>query len=217
MSLSKRLIACVNYTDGFNKLADIGTDHALLPIHAVEQGYVSTALAIDNKEGPFVIATANVLRHSLKEKIKVVLGDGIAKIDDETDVVVISGMGGKLIADILLKDSRRNVKRFVLQSNVDSDYIRRSLKEINYKIIDELVIEENNKFYDIIIVEPGSAVYTGFEEMFGPINLKLKPYFFVKKIEKEIGQLEKILPRIEKQDQRIPIKARIQLLKEALK
>ena len=68
MSLSKRLLACAQYTDGFMKLADIGTDHALLPIYCINEGYVSQALAIDNKEGPYVIAYSNVKKNDLNHK-----------------------------------------------------------------------------------------------------------------------------------------------------
>ena len=125
MSLSKRLFTCARYTDGFVKLADIGTDHALLPIHCINEGYVLNALAIDNKEGPYVIAFSNVKKQGLEDKISVILSDGIKDIDDDVDVVVISGMGGSLISDILQKDPVRNVKRFVLQPNNDSKSIRK--------------------------------------------------------------------------------------------
>ena len=74
MKISKRLSTCLKYTEGFNKLADIGTDHALLPINAVTLGYVSSAQAIDNKQGPFVIAYSNVLKYELNDKVEVILG-----------------------------------------------------------------------------------------------------------------------------------------------
>jgi tRNA (adenine22-N1)-methyltransferase len=89
VKISKRLSICLKYTEGFNKLADIGTDHALLPINAITLGYVSSAQAIDNKQGPFVIAYSNVLKYELNNKIEVVLGDGIQKIDSDVDCVVI--------------------------------------------------------------------------------------------------------------------------------
>ena len=102
MKISKRLSTCLKYTEGFNKLADIGTDHALLPINAVTLGYVSSAQAIDNKQGPFVIAYSNVLKYELNDKVEVILGDGIKKIDSDVDCVVISGMGGSLAGLFLL-------------------------------------------------------------------------------------------------------------------
>ena len=216
IKLSLRLLTCARYTDGFMNLADIGTDHALLPIHAINEGYVLKAQAIDNKEGPFVIAYANVKRQSLSDKIKVVKADGLSKIDDDTDVVVIAGMGGKLIKDIMLKDSLKNVKRFVLQPNNDTKKVREMLKEINFRIIDELVIKDGRKYYDIIVIESGESNLTSFECEFGPINLKTKPFFFQERVEKEMAKLNRVLDTMP-EVHRLSVKARIELLKEALK
>jgi tRNA (adenine22-N1)-methyltransferase len=217
MSLSKRLLACAQYTDGFLKLADIGTDHAQLPIYAVEHGYVYKALAIDNKEGPFVIAYSNVKKANLSHKIEVLKGDGINKIDDEVDVLVISGMGGKLIASILRKDSLRNVKRVILQANIDSSIVRSTMNEIGFKIVDELVLKEAKKYYDIIVFERGKQTLSAFECDFGPINLELKPFYFVEKVEKEKRNLTNILNKMEDPSHKVAVNARLMLLEEALK
>jgi tRNA (adenine22-N1)-methyltransferase len=217
VSLSKRLLTCARYTDGFVKVADIGTDHALLPIHCIQEGYVLNALAIDNKEGPYVIAYSSVKKQGLENKIEVILGDGINKIDDDVDVVVISGMGGGLVADILTKDSIKNVRRFVLQPNNDPKSVRQALMTIGFKIIDELVIKDNHKYYDIIVAEPGKMELTSFVSEFGPINLNLKPHFYVERINKEIAKLEKVVENLKDSPNALSVKARIQLLKEALK
>lgn len=216
MALSKRLLACANYTDGFNKLADIGTDHAQLPIHCVNEGFVYNALAIDNKEGPFVIAYSNVKKASLDHKIKVIKGDGISKIDDDVDVVVISGMGGHLISSIIEKDERKNVKRFILQPNSDAPEVRTKLLELGYKLVDELVIVDQKKYYDIMVFELGEQQLSLFELEFGPINLKHKPYYFIERLEKEKRGLLKFLDRITDPSQKIAVHARIKLIEEAL-
>ncbi len=217
MQLSKRLLACVRYTDGFLKLADIGTDHAYLPIHAVEQGYVYSALAIDNKEGPYVIAYANVKKAQLSSKISVIKGEGISKIDNEVDVVVISGMGGQLISKIVENDSHKSVRRFILQPNSDSGHVRTTMNNLGYKIVDELVLKDAKKYYDIIVFEKGEQKLTSFEADFGPINLQLKPLYFVEKVEKEKRNLVRIAEKIEVKSQKMSIEARIMLLEEALK
>ena len=217
MKISKRLSACLKYTEGFNKLADIGTDHALLPINAVTLGYVSSAQAIDNKQGPFVIAYSNVLKYELNSKVEVILGDGIKKIDSDVDVVVISGMGGNLISDILLKDDKQNVKRFILQPNNDSHLVRSAIETIGFNIVDELVLNDNHKTYDLIIADIGKANYSEIELQFGPINIKEKPYFFIKRIEKEIAKLNKVLPHITTQSRKEEIESRLKLLEEVIK
>ena len=217
MKISKRLSACLKYTEGFNKLADIGTDHALLPINAVTLGYVSSAQAIDNKQGPFVIAYSNVLKYELNSKVEVILGDGIEKIDSDVDVVVISGMGGNLISDILLKDDKQNVKRFILQPNNDSHLVRAAIEAIGFNIVDELVLNDNHKTYDLIIADIGKANYSEIELQFGPINVKEKPHFFIKRIEKEIAKLNKVLPHITTQSRKEEIESRLKLLEEVIK
>ena len=217
MKISKRLSACLKYTEGFNKLADIGTDHALLPINAVTLGYVSSAQAIDNKQGPFVIAYSNVLKYELNSKVEVILGDGIKKIDGDVDVVVISGMGGNLISDILLKDDKQNVKRFILQPNNDSHLVRAAIETIGFNIVDELVLNDNHKTYDLIVADIGKANYSEIELQFGPINIKEKPYFFIKRIEKEIAKLSKVLPHITTQSRKEEIESRLKLLEEVIK
>lgn len=217
MKISKRLSACLKYTEGFNKLADIGTDHALLPINAVTLGFVSSAQAIDNKQGPFVIAYSNVLKYELNSKVEVILGDGIKKIDSDVDVVVISGLGGSLISGILLKDNKQNVKRFILQPNNDSHLVREALVDIGFHIVDELVLNDNRKTYDLIVADLGVVKYSKLELQFGPINLKEKPYFFVRRIEKEMAKLTKVLPHITTQSRKEEIESRLKLLKEVIK
>ena len=217
MKISKRLSTCLKYTEGFNKLADIGTDHALLPINAVTLGYVSTAQAIDNKQGPFVIAYSNVLKYELNDKVEVILGDGIKKIDSDVDCVVISGMGGSLVSDIILKDDIQNIKRFILQPNNDSNLVRKAIVEIGFHIVDELVFSDNHKTYDLIVADKGASQYNKLEIEFGPINLKEKPFFFIKRIEKEMVKLNKVLPHITTQSRKIEINSRLKLLEEVIK
>lgn len=217
MKISKRLSACLKYTEGFNKLADIGTDHALLPINAVTLGYVTSAQAIDNKQGPFIIAYSNVLKYELNNRVEVILGNGLEKIDDDVDVVVISGLGGSLVSDILNQGNIRNVKRFILQPNNDSNLVREAIVNIGFHIIDELVLSDNRKTYDLIVADIGAAKYSKIELQFGPINLKEKPFFFIQRIEKEIAKLNKVLPHITTQSRLEEIKARLELLKEVIK
>ena len=198
-------------------LADIGTDHALLPINAVTLGYVSSAQAIDNKQGPFVIAYSNVLKYELNNKIEVVLGDGINKIDSDVDCVVISGMGGSLVSDIILKDDKQNIKRFILQPNNDSNLVRKALSDIGFHIADELVFSDNNKIYDLIVADSGFKQYNDLEIEFGPINLKEKPHFFIQRIEKETAKLKKVLPHITTESRKTEIISRLKLLEEVIR
>ncbi|AIO19009.1 tRNA (adenine(22)-N(1))-methyltransferase [Candidatus Izimaplasma bacterium HR1] len=216
MKLSRRLSLCAKYTDGFLNLADIGTDHALLPIVCVKNGYVIKAQAIDNKRGPFVIAFSNVKRYNQQDRISVKLSDGISEIDEDTDVVVIAGMGGDLISQILSKDDKKNVKRFILQPNNNPEIIRAILKSINYKIYDELVFEDQKKMYDIIVIEQGESDLTEIEIEFGPINLKNKSHYFLKRLNKEYEYLKLVVKNVENIVEKEKIKTRLNQIEEVL-
>lgn len=216
MHLSKRLEVCVNFTDGFLNLADIGTDHAQLPIAAIQRGYVSKAQAIDNKYGPYVIAFSTVKKWEMEQKIKVILGDGLEKIDDDTDVCVIAGMGGDVIKDILTAHSTKNIKRLILQPNKDAHKIRAILKDINFKVIDELVLEEQNIIYNIIVLERGQQELTEDQIMYGPVNLREKPFYFKKKLNQEVIQTEFILSQKISDSDKQTLELKLKKLKELL-
>lgn len=216
MELSKRLEACVQYTAGFLHLADIGTDHAFLPIEAVLRGHVMDAIAIDNKFGPYLQALQNVKKYMLKDRISVRFGDGLEKISDETDVVVISGMGGELIAKILQDGDHRNVKRFVCQPNRDADAVRKAGMELGYHIVDELVLLDNSKFYDVVVLEPGQASYSHDELEYGPINLIQRPYHFLKRLEHQIVQYRTLQKDISSEERLAEIRKTIHKLEEIL-
>lgn len=214
--MSKRLQACLNYTRKFNNLADIGTDHALLPIEAVKEGYVYKAQAIDNKYGPFLRATKNVKAYDLKDKIKVKLGDGLEKIEADTDVAVVSGLGGSTMRDILLAKANLSLKRIILNANNNPYQVRAILSQIDYHIIDELVIKEAGKYYFLIVLEPSFTPLTKQEVLFGPVNLKEKTHFFKEYYKKELKNYESILTQIEQAKDKKPIQQQITEIKEVL-
>jgi len=216
MPLSKRLHTCLQFTRGFNKLADIGTDHAFLPIQAIKEGYVYKAQAIDNKEGPYEIAKSNVEKLGLENKIQVLHSEGLKDIDEDVDVVTINGLGGRVIKDILLEGPLHKVKRFVLQANNEASRIRRILPEIGFMILDELVFEEHGRIYDLLVLERGKKNYTDLEIEYGPKNLKEKPHFFIKRIEKEIKKYENIMPLVTTKEQQAEIDAKIAELRSVL-
>lgn len=212
MHLSKRLETCLRYTEGFQRLADIGTDHAMLPIEAVLRGNVMTAIAIDNKFGPYLQARTNVKKYQVENRVKVVLGDGLDKVDSDTDVVVISGLGGDSIATILEGAKDLNVKRFVLQANNNAYKIRASLSKIGYALLDELVLADQDVIYDVLVLEPGQSEMSELELEFGPINLRDKPHYFIQRIHSEIDHYKRILSQVTTEDRKHMIQQKIDTL-----
>jgi tRNA (adenine22-N1)-methyltransferase len=216
MQLSRRLEACLTYTEGYLHLADIGTDHAMLPIVAVLRGNVMDAIAIDNKFGPYLQARNNIKKYDVSDRVRVRLGDGLEKISEETDVVVISGMGGETIATILHEGDHQNVKRFILQPNRDAALVRRTAVRLGYGIQDELVLEDGGKFYDVLVIERMETSYSEDELDFGPVHLRTRPHYFIKRLEHELEQYRSALAKAQAEDQIDTLRATIARLEAIL-
>lgn len=104
--LSKRLRAVAAFVQRGSRLADVGSDHAYLPLFLVEKGIVDFAVAGEVVQGPYQSALTNVAQAGKEKLIQVRLANGLAAIQerDRIDTITIAGMGGRLIADILEAD-----------------------------------------------------------------------------------------------------------------
>ncbi len=138
-------------------VADIGTDHAYLPAFLIENNICSSAIAADIGKGPLenarkVVSTSK----DLSEKIELRLSDGLKEIEaDEVDDIVIAGMGGILIAEILtaapwVKDKE---KRLILQPMSHAEDVRKYLCENRFEIIKEKACTDGKHNYIIIVAE----------------------------------------------------------------
>lgn len=136
-------------------LADIGTDHAYIPVEAVGRGIVSCAIASDIGEGPAAAAREHVAMAGLEGKIKVVVADGLAGVDASfacPDIIVITGMGGNLIMQILEdgKEKAHAAKDLVLSPQSDIPLFRTYLMGAGYETISESIVLDEGKYYFII-------------------------------------------------------------------
>lgn len=194
MKISKRLQECANHVAPYKIVADVGTDHALLPIYLIKEGIADHVTASDVGEGPLGFAKRNVQKEGF-DNINIVLSDGIKHIDDNIEVVIVSGMGGKLISDIISEDLR-NVNRLILQPNMASDILRRKLQSLGFYISDEVLIRDSNIYYEVIVADRGEMKLTKQEELFGPVLLKNKDKNFVDYWTLELSKLQKTLKNI---------------------
>ena len=139
------------------KVADIGTDHAYLPAYLVENGICPSAIAADIGEGPLENARKVVsASHLLSEKIELRLSDGLEKISsEEADDVVIAGMGGILIGEILTKAPwvKSEEKRLILQPMSHAEDVRKYLCENGFEIIKEKASTDGKHNYVVIVAE----------------------------------------------------------------
>lgn len=157
--LDPRLMTVYDFIRDGRVFADIGTDHAYLPCYAVLSGKSPSAFACDVKDGPLLHAAATVKKYKLDEKITFVKTYGLMYMDDLAfDDIVIAGMGGELIADIIrlspyLKDLKYN---FVLQPMLSKDKLREFLFDNGFNIINDVYCVSQGRFYTVI-----NAVYDG--------------------------------------------------------
>lgn len=197
ITLNQRLTSVCNYLVP-GKLADIGSDHAYLPIYAIQNNLISSAIAGEVIKGPYEAARKNVLVNQLNDVIDVRLGDGLSVISKSESIqnITICGMGGPLIAKILKEGKEHLVQgpRLVLQSNIQTEALRYTLMSINYHIVDEIIMEEKGYIYEIVVAEYNttSENLNNKELKFGPMLLQKKNEIFYKKWNHELEALKHI-------------------------
>jgi len=167
--LGARLSACADFVRKGNKLADIGTDHALLPIWLVRSGIVNTAIAADLREGPLRSAAENAEKHQVSEQITTKLSDGLQNIqENEADDIVIAGMGGTLILKIIneapwLKNLH---KQLILQPMKDVHDLRKGLAEEGFGIKKEKAVLDTRPYTIMSVYYTGQKKTLSLFEMY---------------------------------------------------
>jgi tRNA (adenine22-N1)-methyltransferase len=225
--LSKRLEAVASFVPTGAVLADIGSDHAYLPCYLMHKEVISRAIAGEVVKGPYDSAVRQVRTEGLTENITVRLADGLAAVhpDDLVDTVTIAGMGGPLIVSILEKhpEALENVTRLVLQPNIHAKVIREWAVQNGWAILNEEILEEDGKIYEILVLQRGEETLTDAEILLGKQLMAAKSEVFVEKWTKEIANWERVLQSIEKAEatpdikkKRAELHALIDLVKEAL-
>ncbi|MCT4786649.1 tRNA (adenine(22)-N(1))-methyltransferase [Exiguobacterium aestuarii] len=201
--LDRRLKQVVDYIPKGSVLADIGSDHAYVPCYALQQGIISKGIAGEVNVGPMEAAKAQVDLIGAREVIDVRLGDGLAVLqEDEATCISICGMGGSLIRSILEsgKEKLGAVERLILQPNVDGQHVRSWLLENGYVLVEEAIVEENDKVYEILVGEKGTeTIYSDdlnertWQLLFGPYLIQERPEPFKLKWSREADKLEYVL------------------------
>ncbi|MEI4769525.1 tRNA (adenine(22)-N(1))-methyltransferase TrmK [Psychrobacillus sp. FJAT-51614] len=201
-NLSERLKTVASFVPENSIIADIGSDHAYLPCYLVHSGKISRAIAGEVVKGPFESAQKQVKSEGLEKHIDVRFGDGLEVIQptDGVQTVTIAGMGGPLIAAILEEGKERllTVETLILQPNIHAKAIREWAINNEWKIIDETILEEHGKIYEIIMLKRGKMTLTDRELLFGPILINNKSVVFEKKWINESNEWRRILDQFNK-------------------
>lgn len=154
--LDNRLKLCADFVRNGAKLADIGTDHAYLPVWLCRIGRCPCAIAADINPEPLKRGQSTIIESGMSGRIETRLSDGLKDIkSEETDDIVIAGMGGELIAKILSECSfaADSSKHFILQPMTKSEVLIAWLCENGFKILKQDCCVASGKCYTVILAE----------------------------------------------------------------
>ena len=187
MNLTMRLKTVADLAGESVSLADIGTDHAYIPIYLMQKGLISKAVAADINKGPLERADKNIRKAGLSGKITLRQSDGLDNIkDNEAETVVIAGMGGEIISHMLEKPKPIGIKKMVIQPMTDIPLVRKKLHENGMIITAERLAAEKDKIYTVISCEYGTNQTFSDEDYIVSPFIKDDP-LFGEYIKKQLG------------------------------
>ncbi|MFF2090303.1 tRNA (adenine(22)-N(1))-methyltransferase [Paenibacillus sp. NPDC058174] len=174
LKISKRLQTIADFVTPGSRTADIGSDHAMLPVYLLQTNRVPSAIAGELNQGPYEAARKQAMDAGLLKRLDVRRGDGLSVLQPgEADTVTIAGMGGALMSDILEagygQGKLEGVRELVLQPNVGEDIVRNWLIKRGWYLQAELILEEDGKIYEVLHAvklqdDPTGAALTALEE-----------------------------------------------------
>ncbi|CAI2605295.1 tRNA (adenine(22)-N(1))-methyltransferase [Apilactobacillus kunkeei] len=200
--LSQRLKVVADFVPQNSRVADIGSDHAYLPVYLMKQKQIKFGIASEVAQGPLDNAIQEIKDEGLSDRIDTRLADGLLSVqpEDRIDCVTIAGMGGTLIKNILEngKSHLSGDELLILQPNVGENRLRTWLMNNQYEISDETILREDGHTYEIIVAKKTDKTvkYTEQEIKFGPFLLKQHSDVFVEKWENEIERIEMVIDQM---------------------
>lgn len=193
MNLKGRLKAIADMLEKCETLIDVGTDHGYVPIYAILNGICEKAVASDIKQGPANNARKNIEKYNMQERATVRISDGLRNIAyEEIDAIVIAGMGGLLIKQILSDDieKAKKARQIILQPMTEIYELRKWLSSNGFMIAEESLIREDEKIYCIIKCRYVSQIIrlTELEYIAGPKIIEKKGTIAVSCVKKIINE-----------------------------
>lgn len=225
--LSGRLHTVASMVTEGNRVCDVGCDHGFVPVFLVQQGISPSVLAMDLREGPLRAAREHVLAYGLEGQIETRLSDGLHNYKvGEADTLVCAGMGGGLMIRILEAEREKtdSFQELVLQPQSEIERFRWFLRESGCGILDEEILKEDGKFYQVIRASGQgiAGVWDGrrrrdmpsfpaacadisdeelckLEDRYGPVLLRKRTPVFLSFLEREAAVYEEILANLRSQ------------------
>lgn len=197
MNIGARLEAAAALVPQGSVIADIGTDHAYLPVWLMQKGIIKSAIAADIAEGPCRAARTNISMYGLKDKIEVRLGSGLTVIKPgEADGAVIAGMGGSTVIGILEESPAvaEALEFLIVQPMAGAPGLRKWACANGWRIAGELLAEEQQHLYEIILLKHGTEKpHSEPEYEIGPRLLEKRPPLLAKHVDKLCSAYSKML------------------------
>ena len=195
IKLSKRLETILNMVPK-GIAADIGADHGKLIIALFEQGIISHGYAVENKIGPYNRLVKALTTANLIDDIVPLLSDGIKDLPPNVGTVIIAGMGGDNIIDILKKypGKTKQIQTLIVDAHNNVPKLREVVSKMGFAIAEEKIVFEDGIFYEIIkFIRKDIAFYGDKDLEFGPILRNEKSVLFIKKYESRIKEIDTLL------------------------
>lgn len=196
IQLSKRLKTVASLVTEGKRIADVGTDHGYVPIYLVQSGKTPYALAMDINKGPLSHAKENILRYNLQNCIETRLSNGLREYNKgEAESVIIAGMGGSLMVQILSEayDKWKDDTELVLSPHSETELVRRYLSENNMKIEEESMLIDEDKYYVVMRAVSGKMEYKDEAGLrYGRLLLERRDEVLYEYLKRELAKKEQI-------------------------
>lgn len=201
LQLSDRLQLIADMVPPCEVMADVGTDHGYLPIALSQMGRVHKAYAMDINKGPLTRAEENIDRYQVKAQVQTRLSDGLEHLPQDTQVLVIAGMGGMLMAEILENGRRclEGLDTMILSPHLDAATLRRKVHALNWCIREERMMVDKDKFYTVMRCEKGQESYTATAYRYGNRKLLQDDPYWHPYLKHHLKKLQTIKEQLEKQ------------------
>jgi len=180
LSVSSRIEALASLIPSGEVVADIGTDHAYLPIYLIQTNKSPRVIATEVSKGSYQKAKKIIMDLGLKNRIDLRFGDGLKVLDPgEAEVLVLAGIGGLNIVKILKEgiDVAKTAKRLIVNPATGWGYVRKWLVYNGWDIKDEELVYEKSKFYHIIATERRTMTFEDYD----PVVMEIGPKLIEKK------------------------------------
>ena len=165
LPVSDRLLACAEFVNPGDRVADVGCDHGYLGIYLLQRNIARSVIASDLREGPLQSARDNGALYGTADKMEFILSDGLKAVPHDFDTLVCAGMGAETMISILEAAPwlRKKGYRLILQCQIKNYLLRKYLSDSGFAIREERVLRD------------GRFLYTVLEAVYDPKAPRLTP------------------------------------------